>query len=937
MSESQNTPEERIKALELENARLRETNETLQRETDSLRLVTAGLISSFEPSRVLNDILVSLESVIPYDSACIFLMEGSRQRAVAGRGFPLDEQIVGQVFTTNDPITRELWQHRQPIVIEDAQTWPDFEPWGSIDYIRGWMAVPMFVRSKAIGYLTLDSRQPGTYGQEEAQIAQAFANQAAAAIEMARLFETEHRQRARAETLQQAGSLITSSLDLDEVLHNIARQVARSMAVPACSIMLLEPPNMLVRRVYLDQPNDADRWPSFQRGQVGQGLSGWVAANRKPLSVYDMAADERTTSPVEVREQGLCSFLGVPMEVRRDLIGVLNIYTTQPRQFLDEEVELLAAFAGQVAVAVENARLFEQVQQQAELLEARIMTRTAELVSANEQLRQEIAERQRVEEELHAFTKRLERRAVQLQAAAAVARDVTAARDLDELLSQAVKLVKERFGFYHAGIFMVDSRGEYAVLRSATGDFGRQMLAQKHRLKIGDPGIVSYVVATNQARVTPNVAADAYHLKNPLLAETQSEMALPLGIGDVVIGALDVQSKEPDAFDDDTVATLQIMADLLSVAIDNARLLQKEKRQMLELTILHAVAVAGTEAKTADDLFEQVTSTIGETLFPDTFGVLLVDEPAGLLRLHPSYRRRQPWLQKSAISLESGITGLVVREGRPLRVPDVRQEPAYLTGDPATVSELCVPIRVGQRIIGVINAESSRPATFSAADEQLLLTIAGQLSTALERLHLFEVERRRATRQRIVAEAAGAMLATLNVDQLWPLVAEAACRALGADRFAAYIYDPAQNQLSCSFARGLSEQYVAELNRRFQEAPGTQAIRHQRFMVIRNVETDPSVAPLRELMQAEGFRSYVVFPLQAPEVALGALVVYYDSLTSPTPDALTAGQTLAHITSVAVQNSILYNRLATRAEELSLALSGSPPELPHAPFHTSHG
>ena len=191
----------------------------------------------------------------------------------------------------------------------------------------------------------------------------------------------------------------------------------------------------------------------------------------------------------------------------------------------------------------------------------------------NQTLEQRVADR----------TRDLERRSMQLQAASEVARDATTARELDDLLNRAVNLIRDRFAFYHAGIFLLDEDREYAVLRAATGEAGRQMLEQGHRLKVGEVGIVGYVTGSGRPRIALDVGADAVHFENPLLPETRSEMALPLQVGRQIIGALDVQSREPAAFDEDDVALLQTMADQLAVAIENARLLNQMQQTVHEL------------------------------------------------------------------------------------------------------------------------------------------------------------------------------------------------------------------------------------------------------------------------------------------------------------------------------------------------------------------
>jgi len=150
-----------------------------------------------------------------------------------------------------------------------------------------------------------------------------------------------------------------------------------------------------------------------------------------------------------------------------------------------------------------------------------------------------------LEQQVAARTRDLERRAVQLEAAAEVARDAAAIRDVDQLLDETVRLISERFGFYHAGVFLVDDTREYAILRAASSEGGRRMLERGHKLAVGKVGMVGYVTGTGEPRIALDVGQDAVHFVNPDLPETRSEMTLPLRVRGEVIGALDVQERPP--------------------------------------------------------------------------------------------------------------------------------------------------------------------------------------------------------------------------------------------------------------------------------------------------------------------------------------------------------------------------------------------------------
>jgi GAF domain-containing protein len=184
----------------------------------------------------------------------------------------------------------------------------------------------------------------------------------------------------------------------------------------------------------------------------------------------------------------------------------------------------------------------------------------------------------------------LERRALQLETAAEISRAITSTLDLDRLLVQAVELIRERFDLYYVGIFMLDSSGRWAVLKAGTGEAGRQMIVDGHRLAIADQSMIGWSIAQGQARIALQTGDEAIRFENPLLPRTRSEIALPLISRATVLGAMTIQSAEPDAFTPDDTVTLQTMADQLANAIANAQLLEQAESRAEELGTLNAIA-----------------------------------------------------------------------------------------------------------------------------------------------------------------------------------------------------------------------------------------------------------------------------------------------------------------------------------------------------------
>ena len=192
--------------------------------------------------------------------------------------------------------------------------------------------------------------------------------------------------------------------------------------------------------------------------------------------------------------------------------------------------------------------------------------------------------------ELLSSNQLLEKRTERLRTVAEVAHIAVSIPNFDRLLSTITQIISHQLGYYHVGIFLVNEQGEYAILRSANTDGGLKMLARGHRLVVGQEGVVGYVTRSGQPRIAVDAGSDTVFRVNPDLPLTRSELALPLKVAEIVTGALDIQSTEPNAFTEDDISTLSILADQVAIAIQNARLFEQSQRALRDAEIASSQA-----------------------------------------------------------------------------------------------------------------------------------------------------------------------------------------------------------------------------------------------------------------------------------------------------------------------------------------------------------
>jgi GAF domain-containing protein/anti-sigma regulatory factor (Ser/Thr protein kinase) len=341
------------------------------------------------------------------------------------------------------------------------------------------------------------------------------------------------------------------------------------------------------------------------------------------------------------------------------------------------------------------------------------------------------------------MTNDIQRHATLLKAAARAAKNITTILDPYELLQRTVDIICDEFGFYYAGVFLLDDLKQYAVLKAGRGEAGRTMINGGHKLAVGGNSMIGASIANRQGRIALDVGAEAVFFENPHLPKTRSEMALPLVVGDEAIGALTVQSIEEAAFHDEDIVALQTMADQLAIAIQNSNLHRQAERRSRLLKAANRVGKEVTSILDLEELLPHTVNIICEAYGLYYAGVFLVDEAGEYAVLRSGYGKAGKAMVADGHKLKIGtdsMIGACIAMSEARIALDVGEERVHFKNPhlPHTRSEMALPLIYGGKALGAVTIQSSEERAFSEDDITTLLTMAEHLAVAINNAHLIE-------------------------------------------------------------------------------------------------------------------------------------------------------------------------------------------------------
>jgi len=708
------------------------------------------------------------------------------------------------------------------------------------------MALPMISRGQVLGALSIQSAERNAFSQEDIDVLQTVADQIAAALQNSTLFADVQSTRTRFEELYQLGSRLLVA-ENHEAIYRASIDTVKSIQ-PSWGAMIVRNRQTL-RQTVLEivslwrtkaVSNDAlavgDRFSVEDMGLQTAFDSG----SSNILHILDVNADPRLTDAfrAQLNAAQIGSAIGIPIGRGVTLWGTLWIAHSTPTPFSEEEIHLLEGVAQQMLISIEN----------------------------------------------HTHLEEALNRATQLEAAAEVAKNTTTEINLDALLPKVVDLIQDSFGYYATSIFLIDELGHNAVQQAAASEVGDLINQEPLRLSLKDTSQVTTAINTGKAQIIFDTIQSDTYSKYDLLPDTKTEITLPLMAGGQVIGALDVQSKQPTDFQAGEEVVLQTIADLVANAIYVARLFERERNATAEIENLHqrylqqewsAFLQRTDEGRTSfTNLPEALTDTI-ETWLDDSLPV-----------------------------------------GQPLVI---NNEPSAGAESSIEVSDVGVaaPLMLRGLPIGAISLTDNEPRQWSDDDTAIVEAVATQAALAIENARLIEETQRWAAELQTSTDISQSITATLDEKQI---IASSLQLIQTNFPFKTTILNlrplPEDQSFAVQYQTTIENPHAPVTPRRIEVAPHSLtevAINHQKSVLMQDNAPQPS---LHLPAEPDDLHSGLAIPLVVQQNVIGVLELYCHRPNAFSPDVISVFEILGLQLAATLSNAEAYQEQIETAEKL---------------------
>ncbi|PYN93796.1 MAG: hypothetical protein DMD89_23545 [Candidatus Rokuibacteriota bacterium] len=883
-------------AIALENARLYEETEQGRREAEELGRVARTFTERLEVSAVGERIVDSVLTLFRVRSAGLRLLQPDGSLvAVAWGGHgahpPGHVQAPGtglaaRAIETGGPV----WSHE---VLSDSDVVYDDDLRGRIDSGThgSVLAVPLHSKDRTIGVLFLSDTAAHEFSEREVHLAQAFADQAALALDNARLHEDAEGGRRYAEELARLARSLTETLDSREVCTRIVERVPELFRVAASTLRLLRPDGGLEAAAY-----GGTRWEQLTPGDVlpaGIGVAGRAVAEGRAVWSTNLLEDADVPLTDELRQRlrgaGIRALLSAPLKVKGKILGTLTLADPAARGFSSTDAERLQALADQAALALDNARLHEEAEQR---------RREAEVL-------------------------------------AVLARTINESLDVDTVLQRVAEGARELSASDMARVALRDPQLGRFAFRYWVGtryeDYGGFPLT-------ADRGIAGRVITTGRPFRTENWLEDP-RIRKPrdlvavvLTEGIVTELMVPITIGDRVEGLISVNNRTARVFTDRDETVLQRLADHAAIAIQNARLYSQSREFGDRLRALEEVNRLVSSSLQIEEVLRNLATAVARFFDAPLLNVWVVD---------PTTRRLHRSLSLAPADLAAGLprtlepgeggVGWVAEHREPIMWTDMATDARCVARQLLISSDLryllAYPITIGDRVLGVFAMNRTLPGIVTPESQLILASLASQAAVALDHARLYTETTRRLAETRALLDVAEIFTSTLDATQLLKRVTIKIAQVCGVDRCSIERWDgdrviPVMSQ----FADGhedaaMWEAFKKALIRSPRAVPAHAQARATRRPVVIDDVTESDQIP-REWVTMFRHKSYMVVPLCRQDDVLGGLALDYTERVTPfQPWQVTLASAIAGQLALSLENTRLYGEVQEQLSETTTLLS----------------
>ncbi len=669
-----------------ERKRAEEDAQKRLRGLTALHEVSEVINSTLDLKEVFQRVVEELSRTFDYRLADIYLLEGEGLRLQANVGYdaqtileaiPLERGVVGRVARTG-----------QPAFVRDVSQDPDYIP--SYPDIAREICVPIMSGEELLGTLNVEADEKRPLTDDDLQLLSTLSSHIGVAIENARLYEDERRRATQLAVINQVGRKAISILDLDEMLKEVARSIRSGFDYYNVALFLVDKER---REAVIEAVVGGFEHivPGEYRQPLDQGIIGWVIRTGRPWLANDVSQDPYYIKGF-LEEVLTKSELCVPIQLGGEVIGALDIQSIHLDAFDETDVMAMETLSGQIAIAIQNIRLYE------------------------------------------AMKRRVTELSILQEAAMAAAR----LSDFREVLRVIVKELRGTLGFSNVQAWLLDEKAQQLVAAACVG----YPVPATIKPKLGE-GITGWVAIHRQPQNVPDVSKDPRYICGD--EQVRSELAVPLEVGDRLIGVLNIEHYELNAFSEHDMRLLSALAGQISVAIESARLRDEERKRSGELSALLDTAQTLASSLDLAQLLETIASQAKGLTQADGSRIYLLEPDEETLKALVVLERYAEEIMATPVLVGQGITGHVASTGIAEIVNHAERDPRAIQ-IPGTPQEaqclMCAPLTVKGKAIGVMTLSREGEKEFEDSDLRLLTSLASQAATAIENARLYEETKR---------------------------------------------------------------------------------------------------------------------------------------------------------------------------------------------------